>query len=306
MSQRVRRVCIALLLLALSLATGGCADDGTLRGTLVFDGQHRFTDGQAVHGDLVVLAGDVAVGPDATVDGSVWLLGGTCEVEGRVNGDVAALAGRLTIADGAQITGNVTQAGSLVQIAPGAHVLGRVTQALTEPAREREPLGTRLLAILQQAMLAAALSLLLGWWFAPALTRVGVTAIRHPAVSLATGVLAGITGLVIVVLVGFTLVLLPLALLLGLGALLAVTVGWAGLGAWLAQRLVSRRLPAPLAIALGSFLFVGAVQLVSLVPVAGAIIAIAAASWGLGAALLTRFGYQEFRPATIPDVERGA
>lgn len=235
----------------------------------------------------------------ATLDGSVWVLGGACTVKGSVVGDVTALAGRLTISEDASVGGVVTRGGSLTQIAPGARIEGGVTQSLGSLAGQSPSTGARLLVGLQLAAVAGVLGLVLGFWWSSALVRVGAAAVEHPAVSLATGVLAGITGLVLVVLVGFTLILLPLALLLGLGGALAVAVGWIGLGAWLAKRLAPRRVPFPVAVALGSLLVVVAVQAVTLVPVAGAVVGLAVAFWGLGATLLTRFGYRSFPTAVI-------
>lgn len=255
------------LLILLALLLSGCAEDGTLRGMVVFDGEHRIEAGQVLQGDLVVLAGVAVVEPGATVDGSVWVLGGACEVAGTVTGEVSGL-----------------------------------TESLTTLATPPRPLAGRLMSILQQALMTGLLGLALGFWFAPGLTRVGTAAVKHPAVALATGMLAGITGLVLLVLVGFTLILLPLALLLGLGAILAVVVGWVGLGAWLGQHLAPKW-PAPVAVALGSLITVAVIQAGALVPVVGGAVGLGAAFWGLGAALLTRFGYQSFRPAAIPEVE---
>jgi cytoskeletal protein CcmA (bactofilin family) len=294
-----------MTVLLAALALGGCAD-GTIRGVLVFDGSHVVRPGESVQGDLVVLAGEARVSDEAVVEGSVWVLGGFCQVAGRVHGDVTGFAGRLSLAETANVAGDVLLAGVDSDVAEGAHVGGEVTEALSDVVGQGAPPGVRLRIGLQLALLLGVVALVLGRWWPRPLERVGDAAVRHPVASLATGVMAGVTGLVVLVLVGFTLVLLPLAVLMALGGLMAVALGWVGLAGHVAGRAAPAMLPRSLAIGLSTAVLVLAVTLLALVPFAGGILALALASWGLGAVLLTRVGSRDFRPAAIDEVDEGA
>ncbi len=296
----------ALALLVLPVAVmllGGC-DDGIVRGAVVFDGEHAVVRGESLEGDLVVLAGRAEIHEGAQVRGSVWVLGGACVVSGAVEGDVTGLAGRLTLSDGSHVGGDLVLGGSDADVAAGAQVEGETTETLSEVSGDGASAGPRLRTGLQAALLLGVLALVVSVWWGVPLARVGAAAVRHPVASLATGVMAGLTGLVVVVLVGFTLVLLPVAVLMGLGGLVAVALGWAGLAAHVAARVAPPRLPHPLVTGLLAAAVLVVVTLLALVPLAGGAIALLAAAWGLGAALLTRVGSREFRPAVIADVEQ--
>lgn len=292
-----------LTLLLIVLLLGGC-EDGVLAGVIIIDGRHVFSEGMAVHGDLVVFGGETVIEFGAAVNGSVWVLGGKCSIEGLVEGDVTAFAGRLSIADGAHIGGNVALGGSIADIGPEAQITGQLSESNEDLFGSKPSARTRVLAGLQQALLVALLGLGLAIWQSRALSQVGRAAMKYPTVSLAAGVLAGFTGLILLVLMGFTIILLPLVIVLGLGGLLAVAYGWIGLGAWLAGRLAPGWLPIPVGIALGSLVVVVVVNIVALLPVAGGIAGLTVAAWGLGATLITQFGYRAFRPVAIPGVSR--
>ena len=296
----------ALTLLALVVAIvplGGCAD-GIVRGAVVFDGEHAVVRGETLDGDLVVLAGRAEIDEGAVVRGSVWVLGGACVVSGVVEGDVTGLAGRLTLGDSSRVGGDLVLGGSDAEVAEGAQVEGETTETLSQVSGDGASAGPRLRTGLQAALLLGVLALVVSVWWGVPLARVGAAAVRHPVASLATGVMAGLTGLIVVVLVGFTLVLLPVAVLMGLGGLVAVALGWAGLAAYVAARLATPRLPRALATSLLAAAVMVVVTLLALVPLAGGAIALLAAAWGLGAALLTRVGSREFRPAVIADVQQ--
>lgn len=300
---RALRALALLVLLVVIVPLGGCAD-GIVRGAVVFDGEHAVVRGETLEGDLVVLAGRAEIHEGALVRGSVWVLGGACVVSGAVEGDVTGLAGRLTVGDDSRVGGDLVLGGSDAEVAEGAQVEGETTETLTQVSGDGASTGPRLRTGLQAALVLGVAALIASVWWGVPLARVGAAAVRHPVASLATGVMAGLTGLIVVVLVGFTLVLLPVAVLMGLGGLVAVALGWAGLAAYIAVRVATPRLPRPLVTGLLAAAVPVAVTLLALVPLAGGALALLAAAWGLGAALLTRVGSREFRPAVIADVEQ--
>jgi cytoskeletal protein CcmA (bactofilin family) len=295
---------LALLVLLMAIVPLGGCDDGIVRGAVVFDGEQVLGRSETLEGDLVVLAGRAEIDEGAVVRGSVWVLGGACVVSGVVEGDVTGLAGRLTLGDSSRVGGDLVLGGSDAEVAEGAQVEGETTETLSQVSGDAASAGPRLRTGLQAALLLGVLALLVSVWWGVPLARVGAAAVRYPVASLATGVMAGVTGLIVVVLVGFTLVLLPVAVLMGLGGLVAVALGWAGLAAHVAARVAATRLPRALATGLLAAAVLVVVTLLALVPVAGGTIALLAAAWGLGAALLTRVGSREFRPAVIADVQQ--
>lgn len=290
-----------VMLMAVAPLLSGC-QDGTLSGMVVFDGRHVVDHERTIRGDLAVIGGEVRIASGATIQGSVWLLGGTCSVDGTVEGDVNALAGALSVGDSAVIRGKLHQAGSLLDVAPDARIVGGIAESTPEGMAGRASVGSRLLGGARQALVVGVLGLLLGFWFARPIANTGRTAFRYPSVSLAVGLLAGVIGLIVSVLVGFTIILLPLAFLMALQGLLAAVYGWFGLGAAIARRLTPG-FPPPLRIGLGSLGVAMSVSVVSLVPLVGGLLGLTMTAWGLGAALITRFGLRAFRPAVIPPAD---
>jgi hypothetical protein len=114
------------------------------------------------------------------------------------------------------------------------------------------------------------------------------------------GLLTGVVGLSLLVLMAFTIVLIPVSLL-GLFALgLMVAFGWAamgaGAGAWLAAKLGFKFSASASAFA-GAFLLMLVLDLLNWIPLVGAPLAILISVNGLGAVLLTRLGMVKFIPA---------
>jgi len=108
-----------------------------------------------------------------------------------------------------------------------------------------------------------------------------------------------LTAIALIVFMGFTLVLFPVALVaLGLGAV-GLAAGTIGLG-----HAVGRRIPGvgpSMGTVLGVLAIVVALQVVGLVPVVGGLVAIVVLLAGLGATILTYFGLSRFEPVHIPD-----
>jgi len=68
----------------------GC-DDGLSRGTLVFDGQHRFTAATPLPGDLLLRAGTAEFTRDSQVGGTIYVVGGRLLLDGVVAGDLVVI-----------------------------------------------------------------------------------------------------------------------------------------------------------------------------------------------------------------------
>jgi hypothetical protein len=122
----------------------------------------------------------------------------------------------------------------------------------------------------------------------------------------ALGVLAGIVGLSLLVLMAFTLVLIPVSLL---GLLLGgatVALGWLAYGVvcrrFLVRWLRLRWEPATTAF-WGTLLFMLALEGIGALPVVGGAVALVLSAGGVGAALLTRWGVRPYVPGSDAEVE---
>jgi hypothetical protein len=232
----------------------------------------------------------------AEVPGPIHVIGGSLRVDGRVAGDVVQLAGTVVVGPDASIGGELRHvAGSLV-VDQGADISRRSTLELTSESGD----GPRSFAV--SAVLTLLLALAGGFLTRTrprALDNVADAVTSHPVIVLTVGALLGLTGIAVIVYMGFTLVLLPVALIaLGVGAL-ALATGTIGVG-----HAVGRRIPwvsPPVATAVGVVSTVVVLRLVGLVPLVGGLTAGAVLLSGLGATILTYFGLTRFEPVRIPE-----
>ncbi|MGD9141823.1 MAG: polymer-forming cytoskeletal protein [bacterium] len=91
--------------------------------------------------DIVKLTGDIYVGPREYVTGDIVAITGSITIEGRVDGEVVAPMGSITLASTAEIDGSVMAPLGTINIEEGAVVLGEIessTQVYCEPST-REP-----------------------------------------------------------------------------------------------------------------------------------------------------------------------
>jgi len=228
-----------------------------------------------VRGDVVVWGGDVAFGPDGSVAGNLVVFGG------KIRGVPGAPL---------PVGGTVSTPGTLLAL-----YLAEMRKApWEEGALSPVVWGLRLLAL--AAWLGVALLLL--YFFGSSVARAADRADSDWTGALFAGALGVLT---IFLAAAAALALLPssfsipLALLLGAGAVAAKVFGMGALFLLVGQRLLSNVSPArrPAALAAG-FAALGAV---SLLPVAGAVVWSAASVVAVGIALLSRFGSPRFRVA---------
>lgn len=283
---------IPLLVVALLLLSAGGAEPEQV--TLVLEGDHEV---DAVEDALLVGGGTVRVPADVTTSGTVFVIGGDVEIAGRLAGDVTVLAGNLSLAETATVTGELQTIAGRADVAEGASVGRQTSLATTAPRRSGPFSGLAWLAA-QVAVLAAATA-----WLSrrhPLLLRnVADSITEHSLVSGVVGSVAGAALLVLFVYMAFTIVLLPLSVLGVVAEGLTVLYGYAAYGYLLGRRLPIARVD--LASAVGAGVFIVGVELLGSVPLLGAVAQFALVVTGLGAVLITYFGFREFEPATIPE-----
>lgn len=308
----LRLMALAVLLWAL---LAGCADTSSpeLTGryslTVVTEHEHILAADQVGVGPLVVAGGTVVLEPGTQHQGTVLALAGDLVVQGTVDGDLLALGGDVTLTEGSVVTGDLQQAGGTLDRQAGAQVGGRVVQdadvgqvlgGTSEDAGDGW--AGRLLWLVVTVVAAAAAAALLVRLAPAASARVRDAGTHHPVVSGALGTLVLVMAPALVVSMVFTVLLVPLALVLLvlLGGLVAY--GLLGLGRGLGERLTRRRATSPVrSAALGSSLLVAGLHLLGWVPLAGPVVLVVLAAVGTGAVLLTGLGTRRYVPP--PDVD---
>lgn len=290
---------LALLLCAVLILTA-CGTDGRYGVTLITENAHSVAAGETLHGDVLITGGQFVVQPGARVTGTLHILGGVADVNGTVDGDVTILSGALRLGPTARIGGDLSIGGGALERARAATVAGQVSRSMGLPSAPPRPsLGEQLGWWLFRTIALAALAVLAVQFLPQPTARVAAALVQHPIVAGAMGVLAGVVGISLLVLMAFTIVLVPFALFgLVLGGV-AVVFGWLALGVvvgnWLARWRRWRVAPATAAF-VGTLLALAALELLGALPLVGDLLALAVATAGLGAVVLTRFGTQVFVP----------
>ena len=291
-----------IFLLMLTVLLSACAGVDSYSGRIIFSGQHNLDGEIAAYGDLIILAGDVEIPGGSRVTGSVYMLGGDLILFGQVDGNLTIVDGSLTLGSNAKVAGDLNLGSSDITRQPGSQVSGSVTEGFALPtqwARQAPTFTEQVRSSLLQMVLMVLLALALKRFLPRPLKRVELTIRNHPLVSVTVGALSSVIALVLFIQLAFTVILIPVSIA-GLGLVfLLVTIGWIAIGGLLAD-LLDEHLPARTSAHLIFLLCVGLVSVLvdalRYVPIVGGPLVLITASAGIGAALLTRFGYQLYTP----------
>lgn len=281
---------IPLLIVVLLMISIGGGDVQEM--SVSFQGNNDVDSLADVH---VVAGGTTAVPEDAAVDGDVYVIGGTADIDGTIDGNVTLLDGNLSINDSATVTGTLQIYSGSAAVSSDASV-GQISrfEAPTPSSSPAQRIGG---FFLQFLVLGA-----FGWWLVErhplVIENVGAAITEHALVSGVVGGLGATTLLVLFVYMAFTLILLPVAIIGLFAEFLIILYGQAVFGYLIGTRLsIERDGVATLA---GIAVFLLTLELVGVVPYLGGIAQLAVAVVGFGAVLNTYFGLQRFEPVTIP------
>lgn len=310
-----------LLLLALLLLLPACAEEepGRLGGTLIVEGEHTIAPGERLSGALLLTQGSLLIEEEGVLDGPLYMLAGELEVQGQIAGDLNQLGGDVMVGPDATVEGDLNHGGGELSLAPEATVTGAVvegTGGIALPGLEeveRSPLEEALRFLLEPLLLALLAALLARFLPGP-VSRVADAAVQQPLVAGAFGLLVLIVIPALLVMIAFTMILLPLSLLGLLIGFFVVGYGWAAIGGHLG-RLVGRGLKRlgwreesfslPWATFVGTLLWMYLLQVLEWIPIVGFAFFVLALAVGVGAVLLTRFGWQRYvpRPVALPPAD---
>ena len=298
-------VFLATLLLALIPLVASADDGSDDKGLLLrIRGDVQVPRGETV-GTLIAIDGDATI--DGTVKNAVLVINGTAIVRGIVEGNLTVISGEVDLQAGGKVK-DVTAVRSKVVRDSGATVTGKIRE------RERAGIAPGVIALfsiffwvgMTIAVLAA------GFIFAAVggrqLTGAARAMTRDPLNSFLGVVFVWIGLPLLAVLAMVTVVGLPL----GLGALvflmpalwfLGYVVAGAGLGGLLTGLIKSDDEGHPF---LATFLGLLALQLLVLVPVVGALLALLAGAWGAGALASTAYKAAGGKGVSSSGAEAGA
>jgi hypothetical protein len=288
--------------------------------------------GETLDGSLIVLGGVISLEEGSLVEGDVFVVGGNVTVEGEILNSLVAIGGVLSITDSAVIYGDLIAPATVLKREEGSQVYGQIISDTSQfdieipeipeipdiPEIEISPrpfifldniaftLGpvTSVFWFLFRTFAFSAVAALI-LMFAPAHTsRASKAIVSNP-------VLAGILGLITIfvacimaipmVLVAFTIILLPLSLLYFILFGLTLLYGWVVVGSEVGKRFagaVNNGWSPALQAGIGTFALVFLVGTFGFMSLGGfgALLGIVISSVGLGAVLLTRFGTRDYIP----------
>ncbi len=260
------------------------------------------------------ILGDVRVEKGEVYKDDLVCIGGTATVEGKVEGDVVVIGGKLDFSGEAK---SVVAVGTRAKIGPGAvidgdlvHVMGTLdkdpgveVQGQTIDVGSHLPINVRrllshgllgLIVVLRvvSLIISLVLLLLLSLMAPERIERMsGALEARWPA-SLGFGLLGYFVFILLAVFLAITLIGIPLAVLLGLGVWILGLMGIAAIMALLGRRVgVGTGLIGPEASLIATVL-VGflVIALVRFIPVVGELTWMVLSALGLGLALVTKVG----------------
>lgn len=287
-------VIMAALLLPATAHAAPLEDD-----KVVFGGSYDLDEGEVLDGDLLILGGHVDIDNGARVKGNVTLVGGSAIIDGRVDGDVSQVGGSLVLDTNSHVYGDVINNGGSLDREDGALVDGKVRTGVRtiEVHRDRPGnFGSFILDGLLNLFVvfsSSALTVVIALLWQKRLEVVGQAITTNPIMAGGTGLLVVGVSLPILIVIMFTLVLIPVSLIGFVLLAAAGAFGWAALSHEIGIRisgLANQEWSPALAAGLGSILigiiYVGVAQ----IPCIGWAMQAMVGLIGLGAVTMTRFG----------------
>ena len=273
----------------------------------VFGDSFTLASGERREGNVSVYGGNAQI--DGTVTHDLRVYGGIATVNGEIGHDVTVLGGMVVLGPNAVVGHDVTVIGGDVQRDPAARIghdftevggsggsrLAGLPQVPDVPRLGGFDLGFGLALSIGVVLLSLLMQL-----FLPTNVAMARDALEErPFASLGFGCLTVVAGVLLAVLLGITVLLLPISL--GIGV--AVGMGWL-LGVAAASIMVGQRLATALHLRLDPVptLLLGGLLVAVLVnvPLLGGLLALVLGSMALGAAVLTRFGTRPHPPSYPP------
>ena len=299
-----RKKLIACFIL-MGLLLSSCSENGRFQMTFITEGEHLLSERNK--GDLIILGGAAILEQDAAIEGNAHVISGKLQLDGIIDGDLTFLGGEVILGPQGKIHGDLNYGGGDLSHLDQVAVSGMINAGAgieipsVDIQNSQRPDEIIIRGVVNAAVLAL-LAVILSRWLQGPCRRINESALRHTLVSLAMGILVGIVGITLVVVLAYTILLIPVALL-GLVLLgTSIILGWVACGIALGQfakKHLKLEISTNRAVFGGTFAAMLIFHLVTVIPFAGGIIGILVASTSLGAVFLTRFGTRRFIPESV-------
>ena len=295
---------LGVLILSLSSCTPVGENLGAYSGTMILQGKHTYQAGKTLPGVLILIDGEAVLEPGARVEGAVFVMGGGLNLNGEVDGDVSVIGGQVEIGPQAHIQGDLRVGSGEHRLSQQARIDGQVLIGAAsglevDDLLPQRSLQNQLVWLVPEALILAGIAYLLTRYLPRPLDNVRQAAVNHPLISAAMGLLAGIVLPALLVVMAYTLILIPVTVLGLLIGFLVIGYGYIALGAEVGQRLARWRqmkINPPASSFLGTGVFYLSMNILGMIPFVGSLLNLIFAVLVVGAVLLTRFGYHAYTP----------
>ncbi len=292
----------------------------TITGDQVIIGNtFRLESGETLDGNMLIIGGTASTAQDSMVNGDLVLVGGTLAVNGSVNGDIVSIGGVVNLEDAAVINGSMTMIGASLKRSPLAQITGSISEetphfldfdfldenGLNLPLAPKRTPFTKVLNAAFQALVMAALAVVVGLLLPRNMKNVAAALVREPVVTGGVGLLTIVVAPVILVLLAITIILIPVSLLAAIALALAVLFGYIVVGYEIGNRfstLFKDTWHPSIAAGIGTLLLALVTGLSGIIPCVGWVLGFVASIMGLGAVVTSRFGSTRYASSVVQAV----
>jgi hypothetical protein len=310
--KRTTKIFTLLALLALAFFPTASAHamgpfDG---GPVIFGGSYTLKSGDTLSGDLVVFGGNVTIEEEALVKGSIVIFGGTIKLDGTMTQDLVLIGASGSMGENAVLEGDLTMVGGSMARAEGSTIEGDVRDnptieippptvpevpevpevpSVPEPNITVNPIGSAF-GVLGQAIIIAALAMLLSLFMRPQMERVAQTFARQPLMAGGVGIVTTLASPLVALFMLVTVILILAIPFLALGLFLAWLFGIIAIGLEVGERFtrsIGQDWSTTLTAGFGTFLLVLITQGIGLIWCIGWTVPFFVGCAGVGAVALT-------------------
>jgi cytoskeletal protein CcmA (bactofilin family) len=302
----------------------------TLKGDIaLFGGNVTIEENAKVKGDIILFGGNLDI--DGNIDGDIALIGGNVTITGEIDGDIVLIGGQANLTSTAVVDGSIAMIGGNLNKEEGAEITGDVTNNappvfnppnvpdVPNPPNPPNPpydydsdYGFRfnpfweIASAFGQALVVAAIGMLLMLFLQPQLERAGNAMTSQPVIAGGFGLLTIIVVPIAIVIMAITILLIPVALIIAFIIPLAWLFGIVAFGQEIGDRFtkaINQTWAPVLSTGFGTFLLVLLTGLISLVPCVGWLVAGLINLVALGGVAMTWFGTRNATTRSITPTE---
>lgn len=290
----------------------------------VIGGNVMIEEEASVNGDVALIGGNLNI--DGDVDGDIILVGGNITISGNIDGDIVIIGGQALLTKTAFVDGDIATIGGNVEKEEGAEITGTVTNNAppvfdnpnvpdvpNTPNVPNPPFVPdvnvsfnpfwEIASAFGQALVVAAIGMLLMLFLQPQLERAGNAMTSQPLMAGGFGLLAIIVVPIAIVIMAITILLIPVALIVAFLIPLAWLFGMVALGQEVGERFtkaINQTWAPVLSTGFGTFILVLLTGLIDLIPCFGWVVSFIVTLVAFGGVAMTWFGT---RNATSPTAE---